>query len=66
MASNICGEHSEITDHRAASTRRPLAASSAQSSPPGPQLAACALCVTRVISYALFLRPGVSKLWIPY
>lgn len=32
----------------------------------GPQLAGCGLCVARVISSALRLRPGVDKIWIPY
>lgn len=64
MTSCVCGKY---TDRRAAPTwLPPLTVCSAQSSPTGPQLAGCGLCVFGVISSAWRLWPGVDKIWIPY
>lgn len=65
MTSCICGEYADVL--RAAPTwSPPLTLGLAQSSPTGPLLAGCGLCISRVISSAKRLWSGVDKIWIPY
>lgn len=65
MTSCICSEYAHLL--RAAPTwSPPLTLCLAQRSPTGPQLAGCGLCISRLISSAKRLWPGVDKIWIPY